>query len=105
MRAYIPPNYDDDGGYIGGIFDKRRAIDAGVYLTVIILLLKLLSTFGAGLIVIVALFCILGLPVGVLLLFGINEMPISTILYNKIVYKRTRRCVTLRPPNVKEGKK
>jgi len=101
MKAYIPPNYDDDGGFIGGLVDKRRAIDAGVYLVAVFILLKILKNLGAGFALRTILFFVIGVPVGILLLIGIDQMPISVILYNRLMYKKHSKVVTLRPPQRK----
>ena len=46
MRAYIPPNFDDDGGFFWGLVKKRNAVEAGVYLGILYILFKISSIIG-----------------------------------------------------------
>ena len=97
MRAYIPPNLDDNGGTFGGFFKKRNSIEAGVYLALLVVLLKALSYF-IDFIFILIIFIVLALPGCIILLMGIDGQPVSRILKYRILYQKKKGVFVLRMP-------
>ena len=101
MRAYIPPNLDDNGGAFGGFVRKRNAVEAGIYLGLIFLLLKAFSKILSP-IVLIILFTVLGVPGAIIFLAGIDGKPVSREIKNRIHYKKTKGIYTLGMP-IKEN--
>ena len=71
MRAYIPPNFDDDGGFFWGLVKKRNAVEAGVYLGILYILFKIFINIFSPLFVI-SVFLILGFAGSFFLLAGFD---------------------------------
>ena len=97
MRAYIPPNLDDNGGVLGGLVKKRNGLEALIYIGFILLLVKLLSNFLST-IALVIIFMVLGIPGAILFLAGIDGQPISRMVIRRIRYKRNKGVFTLKMP-------
>ena len=103
MRVYIPPNLDDNGGVFGGLVKKQNAIESGIYVGSIFLLVKLLSKY-VGVLVAIIVFIVLGIPGAILFLVGIEGQPIGRIIKRRLKYKRNKGIFTLRMPIPKEKK-
>jgi len=97
MRAYIPPNLDDNGGVLGGLVKKRNALEAFIYIGFILLLVKILMPILSPIVLIIT-FVVLGLPGTILFLAGIDGQPISRMVIRRIRYKKNKGVFTLRMP-------
>lgn len=97
MRAYIPPNLDDNGGVLGGLVKKRNALEALIYIGFILLLVKILIPVVSPIVLIIA-FVVLGIPGAILFLAGIDGQPISRMVIRRIKYKKNKGVFTLRMP-------
>lgn len=97
MRAYIPPNLDDNGGVLGGLVKKRNALEALIYIGFILLLVKILIPVVSPIVLIIA-FVVLGIPGTILFLAGIDGQPISRMVIRRIRYKKNKGVFTLRMP-------
>lgn len=103
MRAYIPPNLDDNGKVFGGLIGKQNAIETGVYLGLIFLLVKLLGIILDP-VACVVIFIILGVPGSVVLITGIDGKSVFTVLVEVIKYNSTKGVYTLGMPTRRRKK-
>lgn len=100
MRAYIPPNFDDDGGFFWGLVKKRNAVEAGVYLGILYILFKLFINIFSPLFVI-SVFLILGFAGSFFLLAGFDGRSLTEIVMINLKYRRSKCVATLRKPSIR----
>lgn len=100
MRAYIPPNFDDDGGFFWGLVKKRNAIEAGAYLGILYILFKIFINILPPIFMISALL-VLGFAGGFFLIIGFDGRSLTEIFLINLKYQRTKCVATLRKPSLR----
>lgn len=104
MKVYIPPNFTNNGGALGGLVKKRNAFEAGLFLTVLYFAARLLAKI-AGPAVASAIFALAGIPIGILLLTGIRGRAVGELLFDLIHYELTKGVKLIELPHpVKRAK-
>lgn len=96
MRVPIPPNFDDNGGLMGGLVKKRNAVEAGVFLALLFLLYKIFFKFNIFILSIVIIIAVLG---AAMLLIGLGDQSFCTVLFNRLKYRKSKTVVTLMKPS------
>lgn len=98
MRAVIPPNFDDNGGVLGGLVKKRNAVEAGIFLALFAILF-FVSLSNIGSILLSALILVIGVIGTVFLAIGIGDESVSQFIFTTIKYRRSREIATLMMPS------
>jgi len=88
---YIPANYDDSGGVLGGRIGTRNAVELAVFCGPLVYLESKLLRFSIQTNIIIALVTIL--PVAFLCVFGVGGETISQLLLALIRYFRSKRVL------------
>lgn len=89
---YIPQNYEDAGGVLGGRFSQRNVIEMAVICgPIVFIIAQLYSTFSLSFETLIIISTVTLLPLLALCAFGIKGESISQILFAFIRYRRNRR--------------
>ncbi len=88
---YIPTNYDNSGGVLGGRIKTRNAIELVVFCGPIAWLEYHLLRFSVQTNIII--FLVTLVPLGALCIFGVSGESLSQILFSLIRYKRNQRTL------------
>lgn len=88
---YIPANYDDSGGVLGGRIGTRNAVELAVFCGPLVFLESKILRFSIQTNIIIALITIL--PVAFLCVFGVGGETISQLLLALVRYFRGRRVL------------
>lgn len=108
QTEYIPPNIDNSGNKVAGIFRLRNLTEGIIIAVAAFFLLRIILLFLPSIIQI-SIQIFVSLILFAFFTIGIRGMPVSVALANKIIYNKTKCRVSLRKPrpienNIKKPK-
>lgn len=98
MRAVIPPNFDDNGGVLGGLVRKKNAVEAGVFLAISMILFFLALT-RIGSIFLSAVLLMVAICGSAFFAIGIGDESVISFVISAMRYRRKKEVATLMMPS------
>lgn len=98
MRVIIPPNFDDNGGVLMGLLEKRNAAEAGIFLGIMITLLIILAKVISSAIFF-AFYIIFAIAGTAIFAIGIGDDSVLQFIIILIKYRSNKGISTLMPPS------
>ena len=98
MRAVIVPNFDDNGGVLGGLLKKQNALEAGIFLGIgMLIFFACLSNIAS--VALCACILVITMIGTVFFAIGIGDESVARFLVTVIKYRLTARVATLMMPS------
>lgn len=103
-REVLPPNIDNDGRIVGGMFRQKNIIEAGIAVFLIFIFQKIFLFAVPSLIKYVIILAI-GLPSVLICVIGIGDLSVSEWFMDRKSFKKSKNIYPFRIPTKKTEKK